>query len=111
MRILPSLVLSFCVVSMLAVGQAQTPAPPADKAPVVKLEKVDELERENIRLAALVTSLQKENAEMRLQLQSTTLQTRASAFVEKMKKSHPDFDVNPDTLELTPKKTADAPKP
>src|SRR5688572_11067014 len=104
------IVATLAIVGSMAAAYAQTPpAPQPTTAPAVKLEKVDELERDVIRLTAMVTSLQKENAELRLQAQASSLQTRAAAFVEKMKKDHPEYDVNPENLELTLKKPAAKP--
>jgi LAS superfamily LD-carboxypeptidase LdcB len=84
---------------------AQDAPKPVATTPVAaaKLERVDQLEQENIRLLAVLTQTQKDLAEVRAQLQQLQLQQRASAFTEKMKTAHPDFEVDPSTLELKPK--------
>lgn len=104
---------TFVLLALLAStpAWAQTPAPSPAPADTVKLERVDELERENIRLLALVSELQKQVAEARLQAMSTSLQTRASTWIERMAKQHPGYDINPETLELVKKTPRDVPPP
>jgi hypothetical protein len=93
---------------MPVMASAQTPAPAASAPPAAKLERVDQLEQENIRLLAVLTQTQKDLAEVRAQLQQVQLQQRANAFTEKMKTTHPDFEVDPATLELKPKTKSSA---
>jgi glycyl-tRNA synthetase (class II) len=82
---------------------AQAPLPTFKPVETVTLSRLDELERENIKLLAVVSQLQKQLAEARAEAVATTVQSRAAAWTERMAKQYPDFDIDPDTLEFKKK--------
>lgn len=87
---------------------AATPVYGQDPAPqpeVPTLSREDTLEQENIRLLAMISNLQKELSEVRIQLQNAQIQRRAETFIQKISKDHPNFEVDPNTLELKPKES------
>lgn len=109
-------VLLAAVPSFAQAPQSSTPSPTATastttEAATPKLERIDELERDNIRLTSVVSQLQLQLSQARAELVNANVTSRAAAFTEKMKKTNPDFIVDPQTLELTPKPKVTAPTP
>lgn len=91
---------------------AQQPQPTAEApAPTTapKLERVDELDQENIRLHARIAQLEEQVQQLSKALKDRLLSERAAEFVERVQKGYDGkYEVDPATLQV--KEKAEAPK-
>jgi len=94
--------------------QAQPPAAPAQavQAPAQPTLPAElRLERDNLLLQARINELETQLAALKAQFINEQIGKAAPALIQKLQAAAPEWDVNPQTLELTPKKTAAQPAP
>ncbi len=101
------------VVIVSGSARAQDPAPPPESAPAAaqaptppELPTELQLARENLLLTARVNELAVEVAQLRAQLVNLQIGQRAPALIERLQAAAPGWDVDPQTLELTPRPAA-----
>lgn len=107
----------FCVVLFLVVTTmnvyAQQPAPPQQQQQQDQPELPKELalERENLLLTARVNELETQLAALRAQLVNDRIGKIAPSLIQRLEAAAPEYDVNPQTLQMTRKQTAAVPAP
>lgn len=88
-------------------GYAQQ-APQQQQGPELSAEL--RLERENMLLTARVAELEAQITQLKTMLVNDRIAKAAPALIQKLQAAAPEYDVNPNTLEFTPKQTAAAPQ-
>ena len=102
-------VVGLCVLTVVCVSSAlaQSPAPGATtQAQEPTLPTELRLERDNMLLQSRVTELEVQLAAMKAQLVQVRLGELVPSIVQRLQAAAPEYDVDPQTLQLTRKKTA-----